>query len=75
MVAVSPAASGRGLGRSLTSAGLHHLAGVGVKEVILYVDGDNTAAIGLYRDLGFTERRTEAQYRGPVLTARTRRST
>lgn len=66
VVAVSPAASGRGLGRLLTVAGLQHLAGTGVEEVILYVDGDNTAAITLYRGQGFTERRTEVQYRGPV---------
>lgn len=53
VVAVSPDAQGRGLGRVVTLAGLHHLAGIGVDEVLLYVESDNTAAVGLYSSLGF----------------------
>ena len=64
VVAVNPKAAGRGLGTVLTHAGLAHLAGTGVAEVILYVDGDNDPAIAVYRGQGFTEKRTEAQYRG-----------
>ena len=54
VVGVDPAAQGRGLGRALTLAGLHHLADRGVEEVLLYVESDNTAAIRTYRGLGFT---------------------
>lgn len=61
VVGVDPAAQGRGLGRILTLAGLHHLgqqlskrsqAGA-VPEVILYVEADNSAAVHTYRKLGF----------------------
>ncbi|WP_139977420.1 mycothiol synthase [Nocardioides litoris] len=64
VVGVSPAAQGRGLGRVVTLAGLHHLAGLGVAEVLLYVESDNTAAVHLYSGLGFTHARrdTHAQY-------------
>jgi mycothiol synthase len=64
VVAVNPKAAGRGLGTVLTRAGLRHLAGTGVDRVILYVDGDNEPAIALYERQGFTEVRTEVQYRG-----------
>lgn len=45
---------GRGLGRLLSLAGLVHLADRGVNEVHLYVESDNTAAVGLYDRVGFT---------------------
>ena len=51
---IDPAAQGRGLGRALTLAGLHHLAGLGVAEVLLYVEADNHAARSTYARLGFT---------------------
>lgn len=54
VVGVDPAAQGRGLGRALTLAGLHHLHTVGVGEVLLYVESDNAAAIATYAGLGFT---------------------
>lgn len=53
VVGVDPAHRGRGLGRALTLAGLHHLRGLGLPAALLYVDSSNTAAIGLYRSLGF----------------------
>ncbi len=53
VVAVSPAAQGRGLGRLLTLAGLHHLASVGAGEVHLYVESDNAPARATYERLGF----------------------
>ncbi|MDH2413331.1 mycothiol synthase [Nocardioides sp. CER19] len=52
VVGISPAAQGKGLGRLLTLAGLHHLSDVA--EVHLYVEADNTAAVRLYSGLGFT---------------------
>ncbi|WP_249666170.1 mycothiol synthase [Nocardioides faecalis] len=65
VVGVSPAAQGRGLGRMLTLAGLHHLASRGVEEVLLYVESDNVAARRLYEGLGFTHapEDTHVQYR------------
>ncbi|HNM96515.1 MAG TPA: mycothiol synthase [Marmoricola sp.] len=63
VVAVRPEAAGRGIGAALTSAGLTHLRERGCTRVILYVDADNSAAVGLYQRLGFTRTRGEAQYR------------
>jgi len=54
VVGIDPTAQGRGLGRALTLAGLHHLAGLGVAEVLLYVEADNHAARATYARLGFT---------------------
>ena len=57
VVGIDPAAQGRGLGKLLTLAGLHHLAGLGVAEVLLYVESDNAPAVAVYSGLGFTPRR------------------
>lgn len=67
VVAVGPAAQGRGLGRVVTLAGLHHLEGLGVDEVLLYVESDNTPAVKLYGSLGFEHaaRDTHVQYSHP----------
>lgn len=53
VLGVDPATRGRGLGRGLTLAGLHHLRHRGLSSALLYVDSSNTAAIALYRSLGF----------------------
>ena len=53
VVAVDPDYQGRGLGAPVTAAGLHHLAGRGVRTIDLYVEGDNTRAIATYRRWGF----------------------
>jgi mycothiol synthase len=65
VVGVSPAAQGRGLGKVLTLAGLHHLAERGVEEVLLYVESDNAPAVAVYSRLGFehAEADTHVQYR------------
>ncbi len=65
VVGVAPRAQGRGLGRLLTLAGLHHLAGLGVEEVLLYVESDNAPAVAVYSRLGFShaEADTHVQYR------------
>ncbi len=67
VVAIAPEAQGRGLGRVLTLAGLHHLAGLGVAEVLLYVESDNRPAIALYSRLGFghAARDTHVMYARP----------
>jgi mycothiol synthase len=54
VVAIDPEAQGRGLGRALTLAGLHHLASRGLDEVLLYVESDNAPAVAVYSRLGFT---------------------
>jgi mycothiol synthase len=66
VVGIDPDAQGRGLGRALTLAGLHYLREQGLREVMLYADEENTAAIGMYRKLGFTRSRTDAMYRRPA---------
>ncbi|WP_433803828.1 mycothiol synthase [Actinomycetospora sp. CA-084318] len=65
VVGVDPDAQGRGLGRALTLAGLHHLAGRGLDEVILYVEADNAPAVATYRHLGFEVDATDVSYRLP----------
>lgn len=59
VVGVDPAAQGGGLGKALTLIGLQHLQAKGLAEVLLYVDGDNAAAIAVYERLGFTRRHTD----------------
>lgn len=63
VVGVDPGGQGGGLGRALTLAGLHHLAGRGLAHVMLYVDEENTAATRLYTALGFTRSNTDVMYR------------
>ena len=67
VVAIDPAAQGQGLGKVLTLAGLHHLHGLGVSEVLLYVESDNAPAVRVYSGLGFThaDADTHVQYRRP----------
>lgn len=53
VIAVDPAAHGRGLGRLLVTASLHHAAAVGCDVADLWCEADNTAALGLYRSMGY----------------------
>jgi len=52
VIGVDPAHHGKGLGRALTIAGFAHLAQRGLRRGMLYVAGDNAAAIRLYESLG-----------------------
>jgi mycothiol synthase len=65
VVAVDPAAQGRGLGKAVTAAGLDHLASRGVRRIILYVESDNEPAIATYSTLGFAHSSTHVQYARP----------
>ncbi|MFN3338632.1 MAG: mycothiol synthase [Dietzia sp.] len=63
VVAVDPADQGRGLGGLLTALGVAHLEGpVGAESVVLYVEGDNAAAIRTYEKLGFTVEHRDVTY-------------
>lgn len=63
VLGVSPDASGRGLGRTLTNAGLSRLRDRGVSTAALYVEADNEPAVRLYRSVGFTDHTIDVQYR------------
>jgi mycothiol synthase len=65
VLGVHPAYQGRGLARPLTRIGLASLARRGLPEVVLYVDGDNAAALATYRSEGFTDRSVDVMYAVP----------
>lgn len=65
VLGVDPDATGRGLARALTVRGLDHLRDLDLPEVLLYVEESNTAAIALYRSLGFTHWDTDVMYALP----------
>jgi mycothiol synthase len=70
VVGVSPSFQGRGLGKSLTLQGLHHLQETRHQnEIVLYVDGTNTPARALYKTLGFTTAALDIQYAPTAPTA------
>ena len=65
MIGADPGRQGIGLGRALTVGGLASLAERGITVGMLYVDGANEAAVGLYRvarlrDVPRRPRRTES---------------
>lgn len=62
LLAVHRDAAGQGLGRLLLRAGLQHLARRGCREVVLWAEADNHAAIALYRSEGFAPRWTMVAY-------------
>lgn len=73
-VGVSPDAQGTGLGKALTLAGMDYLANVVGADgsesrpaaIVLYVDADNDAAVGLYTDLGFSPWDVDTMYAPPA---------
>ena len=68
VIGVDPDFQGRGLGRAMTRAGLGHLATRTVPTAMLYVESTNTAALVLYRSLGFTEHHKEVLYADAATT-------
>lgn len=66
VVAIDPSAQGRGLGRLLTLAGLHYLRDRGLGSVLLYTEGDNTAALHTYERLAFERFHVDVAYASTV---------
>lgn len=63
VIGVDPEFQGEGLGRLLTLAGMDYLQRIGLRTVMLYVEGDNTRAVQLYEDLGFARWGKDVMYR------------
>lgn len=63
VVGVHPEAHGQGVGTALTEHGLSYLAEAQVSAIDLYVEGENHAALAVYRRLGFTEVNCDVLYR------------
>jgi mycothiol synthase len=62
VVGVHPDYQGQHLGSVLFEAGLARLAELGIHDVHLYVEGDNTPALRLYHSHGFATESTDVQY-------------
>jgi mycothiol synthase len=62
VLGVHPSARGMRLGPALTIAGLRYLRSRGLRQVMLYVDESNAAAISIYTKLGFTRWDTDVSY-------------
>jgi len=62
VLGVDPGGHRRGLGAALSVAGLQHLAETGLSQAMLYVDESNTAAVALYRKLGFEIYQADVMY-------------
>ncbi len=62
VLGVDPAYQGQGLAGPLTWLGIAHLARRGLREVELYVDGDNVRALRTYERAGFVSRSIDVVY-------------
>jgi mycothiol synthase len=62
VIGVAPSTQGTGLGTALLLQGISYLHGLGLSEVILYVDEDNTTAMALYERMGFTRAHADVTY-------------
>jgi mycothiol synthase len=62
VLGVDPSERGTGVGHALTLLGMCHLRGLGLGQVMLYVDESNSAAIRLYESLGFIHWDTDVMY-------------
>jgi len=62
VIGVDPELQGDGIGRRLMLRGLERLRQRGIRSARLYVEADNSAALRLYRSLGFVEDSLDVQY-------------
>lgn len=62
VLGVDPDTQGSGLGKALTLAGLRYLRDTGCPQVMLYVEGDNAAAVRVYERLGFARWDVDVQF-------------
>jgi mycothiol synthase len=65
VLGIDPSAQGLGLGRALTDLGLAHLRSRGLRQVLLYVEEDNAAAVHLYESRGFRRFAVDVAWRRP----------
>ncbi len=65
-IGVRPDRQGRGLGRQLLRWGVERLRGLGVRRVVLSVNGRNDHALGLYLSEGFVRNRTRDRWQRPL---------
>jgi mycothiol synthase len=63
VLGIDPEAQGLGLGRALTDLGLAHLRSRGLRQVLLYVEDDNAAAVRLYEGRGFHPHAVDVSWR------------
>jgi mycothiol synthase len=63
VLGIDPDAQGLRLGRALTDLGLAHLRSRGLREVLLYVEEDNAAAVGLYERSGFRRHSVDVSWK------------
>jgi len=63
VLGVDPDAQGMGLGHALTEVGLAHLRSRGLRQVLLYVEQDNAAAVALYERSGFRRHAVDVSWR------------
>jgi mycothiol synthase len=69
VLAVHPEVQGLDVGRHLLRAGLRHLADLGCRQAVLYVDQASTPAVRLYESEGFTTVSLEVCYEREVPAA------
>lgn len=66
VVCLADAARGKKLGGPVTLVGMKWLMERGVREIELYVEGDNAPAVSTYGKLGFSVVHTDVVYRGQL---------
>ena len=62
LLGIDPDAQGSGLGSALVAAGLEHLTGRGLAEVLLYTESDNDTAVRMYEKVGFRHHHTDVAF-------------